>query len=202
MLLGYSLGSLLVLEVARCLIEQGESIPFIGMIEPGLPEPVWPVQVRLEFLVSRLKHHLSQLGGLAPRQAVAYVAAHTRPLLGRVGRMLGTQAVGGSAYQKEKLSSDLTALIETSSRAYYHYRPRRFSQKVVLFQSELGDPLDCDPLRIWPRHLEKFEIRMLSGNHKTVLRGENVRALAMEVSKCLEAALPSEGVPKAACDEA
>lgn len=185
LLLGYSLGGLIALEVARRLIAVGDDVAFVGMIEPGLPEPVWPRRVRLDFLVGRALHHLTKLKSLSAREAAFYLRQRVGPLLGRLGRMFGTQALGKSAYQLEELHPWQTSLVHASSEAYHNYRPSRFERQIVLFCSAQGDPLDCDPLRIWPTYLTDFAVRYAPGDHKTVLRGESVQVLAREVSALL-----------------
>jgi thioesterase domain-containing protein len=187
-LLGYSLGGIVVLEVARMLCARGEDVAFIGMIEPGLPETLWPASVRVGFLLNRVKHHWQTVRAQATTaDAVGYIAGHMRPLVGRLSRLLGTDAGGWSPYTLDGLPNALATLRNANIQAVYAYKLRPFHGAVKFFRSELGDPLSCDPMKVWPRYLSQLTVWTMPGGHETILRGKHVKILADRISRLLGA---------------
>jgi thioesterase domain-containing protein len=191
-LVGYSLGGSVALEMARRLTACGETVGFIGMIEPGLPETLWPVTVRIGFVFKRVKHHWRIFRNQSSaREAIGYIAARITPLVGRVGRLLGTDAGGWSPYRAEGLPPALHALREANLTAIYAYRLQPFAEPVTFYQSTTGDPLVCDPLKVWPRYLSNLRVRTVPGGHETMLRGKNAKVLAARISEDLTSACTS-----------
>jgi thioesterase domain-containing protein len=181
-LIGYSLGGLAALELARRLVDNGESVAFIGMIEPGLPETLWPLSVRAGFFLSRIAHHWKSARVQSLRGMLGYFAGHLRPMLGRIGRLLGTDAGGWSPYRAEGLPPDLAALRDANIEAAYSYKLKRFDGRVTFFKSQLGDPLSCDPLKVWPRYIRNLTVETVPGGHESMLRKKNATILASAIS--------------------
>lgn len=188
MLLGYSSGGMMAVEAARLLVAEGQAVPFVGLIETGLPEKLWTIRVRVRFFVRRAHHHAVKLRGMSLRDAGRYVADHAHSLCGRVGRLLGTDGGGWSPYRAEGLPPLLNELREANIEAVYGYRPRKFQGKVVIFQSDVGDPLSCKAAEVWPRFVSDIEVVPVSGSHETMMRGRNVETLATRISGALERA--------------
>lgn len=106
-LAGYSFGGLVAIEVARKLIESGETVDFLGLMEPSLPERQWPLHGRIEFFWRRARHHGKALRMLSPRERRAYLASHAEPMINRFRRMLGAKVVGSSPYHRAGLPPGL-----------------------------------------------------------------------------------------------
>ena len=54
-LAGYSFGGLLAIEAARLLVEAGETVDFLGLIEPALPERQWHLPARSRILLATVE---------------------------------------------------------------------------------------------------------------------------------------------------
>jgi len=65
------------------------------------------------------------------------------------------------------------------------YHPRRYDKEMVFFKSALGDSAQCDPLQGWQPYFANFNVRLVPGNHRSMLYGPNATALAREISICL-----------------
>jgi amino acid adenylation domain-containing protein len=79
---------------------------------------------------------------------------------------------------------------EVHSRAYFDYAPRPYPGRVTLFWARRRQLLSFDdPYRAakcWP--VEKVDIRVISGSHRSMLQAPHVQTLAAELMACLEAA--------------
>jgi len=76
-------------------------------------------------------------------------------------------------------------VLENGLRVIAEYRPRPFDKEIFFFKSELGDSAQCDPLKVWPKYFPRLNIRMVPGDHRSMLYGPNAAGLAREISSCL-----------------
>jgi thioesterase domain-containing protein len=56
---------------------------------------------------------------------------------------------------------------------------------VTLFASADGDPLSCNPQKVWPRWVRQLVVRHVPGAHETMMRGRHAGVLAASVSEAL-----------------
>ncbi len=184
-LAGYSCGGLVAIEVARHLLESGETVDFLGLMEPSLPERQWPLVGRLDFFRRRLGHHLKTLRALSARERAAYLASHAEPMINRLRRMLGEKVIGSSPYHRGGLPPGLAETREAGWAAIQSHDLKPYPGKATLFVSEKGNPLGCDTLLAYPKFLRESEVRRFSGDHSGMLREPHVRELAHQISDCL-----------------
>lgn len=184
---GFSLGALIALETARALVEEdGESVAFLGLIEPNLPERFWPRKAKRAFLLRRAKTHLDMLRGLSPRQAIAYARDRAKPLGGRLARLLGARSdAAASPYALAGLPPTLAAVRDAGLAAFYAYEIRPYDGHVIFFDSQEGDPLSCRPLEAFPPFVHSYERFSVGGSHSTMLRRPHVVELAEAMSGVL-----------------
>jgi thioesterase domain-containing protein len=184
--LGFSLGGLVAIEVARLFLKEGETVAFLGLIEPNLPERVWPPSVKREFLYNRAKAHVSALSKLSTGDAIKYASARAKPLFNRLHRLVGfAAAASASPYHLDGLSMELAQVREARLAAFYAYELEDYQGKVVLFNSKDGDPLSCRPVKVFPKHVQEYESFTCSGDHATMVRMPHVQQLADQISTCL-----------------
>ncbi len=181
----FSLGGLVALELARLLTDEGENVAFVGLIEPNLPERIWPASVK------RAKTHIGTLRALSPGEAVDYAAARAKPLFNRLRRAAGGRAnsdgsaAASSPYRLEGLPPGLAEMREAGLNAFYAYDIAPYDGKVAFFDSEGGDPLSCRPLDVFPKYLRNYEAFISGGDHATMLRQPHVSQLAAQISAFL-----------------
>ena len=184
-LAGYSCGGLVAIEVARKLLEAGETVDFVGLMEPSLPERQWPLYGRIEFFWRRSRHHAAALSALSARERVTYLASHAEPMINRFRRMLGANVVGSSPYHRDGLPPGLAQTRAAGWAAIQSHELRQYPGKVTLFVSEAGNPLGCKTLLAYPKYLREWDVRRFSGDHSGMLREPHVRHLAAQISRCL-----------------
>jgi acetoacetyl-CoA synthetase len=183
-LLGFSLGGLLAMELAQLLLEAGETVAFLGLLDPNLPERLWPVSARRDFLLSRAKSHIAALRALSRKQTFAYLLAHAKPLFSRLQRLIGLGGADAadSPYYLEGLPAGLGDVREASLTAFYAYDIAYYPGKVTLFKAEGGDPLSVDPLKVFPQHMREHEVFISGGDHATMLRQPHVGELGADLN--------------------
>ncbi|WP_374307580.1 thioesterase domain-containing protein [Methylocella sp.] len=187
-LAGFSLGALVALETARRLREAGEEVTFLGLIEPNLPERLWPPAVKRAFLLRRLRTHLATLKALPPSELLPYLGERASPLLRRLRRLAGAQGeADASPYSLANLPKDLAEAREAGLAAFYGYEIAPYDGDAIFFDSAGGDPLSCRPGDVFPPYLRACEFHRFSGDHASLMREPHVSELADAMSRALAA---------------
>jgi len=185
-LLGHSWGGLIALEIARVLRACGETIAFLGMIEPVVGELDWTYRLWLEYMGKRFRYHLAELRQIgSPSAAARYVSKRLTPLFGRIGRLFGYNKWSGLAGAVGTLPGPLGAVVDAEIELIDAYRLRYYDGAATLFATRAGHAADCDPEKIWPGKLRSFDLQWVEGNHESILTEPGVKSLARQVSASL-----------------
>ncbi|HTZ69439.1 MAG TPA: thioesterase domain-containing protein [Acetobacteraceae bacterium] len=189
-LMGYSFGGLVALEAARRLRATGGNVEFIGLLDTTAPEPFWSTRTRLEFLLKRLRLHARELKGKGFAAVAAHLFGHLAPMLRRLRRMGGgggAEDISKSPFHMAGLPPALGEVRDINIAAFNAYKMAFYDSRVTLFRSADGDPLSCDPLRIWPHWVRDLDVRHVPGAHETMMRGRHAGVLATAISAALAA---------------
>jgi amino acid adenylation domain-containing protein len=183
---GWSLGGVVAFEMAQQLAAQGQSIALLALLDSHLSTRT-PDQPD-DDLVS-LGRFAEDLG--LTREYVHGAAAQVRglDLEGRLGYLLE------HARQAGVIPPELTllqlqrrfAVFQAHGRALQHYVPRRYAQRITLFQAgERSAQAQRAQRQSW-RALAGggLTVYPLPGTHYTLVRPPHVQALAAQVSACL-----------------
>jgi amino acid adenylation domain-containing protein len=182
-LAGYSYGGLLVIEIARRLLAEGESIAFAGLfdtINPAAP-------IRQYTLLERAE--------------VFWDAQEHSGLLGKIGRMFVRTREGIATYFKVMLeiraarSSEITEphsqlrmlkVREAHWESMKSYQPAPLGCHITLFQSSAtDDKFDIPDDYGWGPLVDSIEVVKVDGKHLTMFAPQHVVGLAREISKRL-----------------
>ena len=185
LLAGYSYGGLLVIEIARRLLAEGESIAFAGLfdsINPAAP-------IRQYTLLERAE--------------VFWDAQENPGLLGKIGRMMARTREGIATHFRVKLevraasSNGITEphshlrmlkVRETHWESMKAYQPAPLGCHITLFKSRATeDKFDIPDDYGWRLLVDSIEIVNVEGKHLTMFAPQHVASLAREISKRLPA---------------
>ncbi|MGA9487611.1 MAG: alpha/beta fold hydrolase [Methylocella sp.] len=187
-LLGHSWGGVVALEIARSLRASGETIMFLGMIEPVVNERSWTYGAWLEYMGKRLRHHLIELGQIrSPRAAIRYGSKRLAPLVGRIGRLFGFNQWSSLADVVDMLPAPLDAVLAAEIEVIDAYRLRPYEGEATLFATRSGHAAECDPKKIWPAKLGRLDLHWIAGDHLSILSVPGVENLAAAISATLAA---------------
>ena len=187
-LLGHSWGGVVALEIARSLRASGETIMFLGMIEPVVNERSWTYGAWLEYMGKRLRHHLIELGQIrSPGAAIHYGSKRLAPLFGRIGRLFGFNQWSSLADVVDMLPAPLDAVLAAEIEIIDAYRLRPYEGEATLFATRSGHAAECDPNKIWPAKLGRLDLHWIAGDHLSILSVPGVKNLAAVISATLAA---------------
>jgi thioesterase domain-containing protein/acyl carrier protein len=161
-LIGFSLGGLVMLEVAQQLIADGDEIKLLAMLDS------YP--------------HLSRV---SRSQRFRVWRRQTWRRLAKRLQWLGVKP----PYQTslEAPSPSLQRFRDTSYLALERYQPRVYPGKISFVRAEIPTDFPADPAIVWSNLAQKFEVRTVPGDHLGIMT-EQYESLAAAISDCLREA--------------
>jgi thioesterase domain-containing protein/aryl carrier-like protein len=184
---GYSGGGLVAFEMAQLLTAAGEDVPLLVLIDTFHPQmPMREVNTRTR--LARLR-----------REKLRYIAESLSGLTGRVRLAAGTRALERYRSRGATIPVALRDLHLTTNFTFasMQYRPKTWPGRAILLRAATYPHIygESGPSYGWDRHiLGGVEIVAGSGDHTTILLGENARALV----RALDAAIGDSRAPRAA----
>ncbi|HTV57365.1 MAG TPA: alpha/beta fold hydrolase [Verrucomicrobiae bacterium] len=167
-LIGYSLGGLVTLEMARRLSESGERIALLALLDsyPHRTALSWPQRTHL--LARLTKHHL---------------ASAARRLL----PALSPSRAGATEDWREfeLLYPAMRPVRECSALALARYRPRYYPGTIRFVRAEVSTVFPADPLPVWGPLVKEFVGETAPGDHHGILKA-HFRELASILSRYLQ----------------
>lgn len=172
-LFGYSLGGMIVFELARELMAQGERVGLVIMADctaPGYPRPA-PLLTRAAIHIDNLRNR---------KERVAYVAQRVKNVRTRLA-----MAAGFVPYvdPKEVVPAQVTKLDAAMWEAYRNYKPLPLNADVLFLTADTPPEWPTvsfdDPLRGWGDILRgRISQCSIPGTHLSVFAPQNLPVLA------------------------
>lgn len=166
-LVGYSLGGLVVLEMAQRLSKLGEKVALLAMLESYPHKSYLGRAQRWRLFARLLWHHAATLVRLPPREALSYV-------LNPADRMAH---VSRDAHQRARTRPPLDvwftpAILRMRDRAYLalrRYQPRFYPGKVSFVRAEVVTEFPRNPREVWARWASDVEVGTVPGDHLGIM---------------------------------
>lgn len=180
-LLGWSLGGLIVFEMARQLAAQGEQTSMVAIIDAGMIQPGETfdeddfVPMLLQLFPDELRPTEDELKNLKPDEQLDFFRVRAER-----ARLV---AINDSPIEDQHVfqvfQANMTALLD--------YRPEPFSGKLTLFRARQdATPMHRQPFMGWgPWALGGVEEHRIEGEHVNLFREPYIGQLAAELAKVL-----------------
>nr|WP_275402453.1 amino acid adenylation domain-containing protein [Streptomyces sp. SID13031] len=180
---GWSFGGMVALEIANQLIDLGEEVAELIMVDTGTndasPRTMDPQDPAFlsgvaQFISNGHVAGLSaaELSAVAPDDRVNHVV--------ELGRSAGTLPPGFEVADLDRF----LAVYAACNEAYRAYRPRQLPPRTTLVRAEQNP--DPDPQLGWSMPAGgRLRVIDAPGNHVTVMNGSNIEAFAPELAKTL-----------------
>jgi len=170
-LLGYSFGGLVALEMAQRLLENQEQIALLVLID-AFPHPRFmPAGQRLPLFIKRVRRHADQMRQMSLPKAFAYFAKG----LARKLHIPGVWAEIERPPETLGLTPSETALRRVNQRAfwaYVNYRPRFYPGKIKLVTAETATFFPRNPAAVWGDLASELEVEVVPGDHLNIVTTE------------------------------
>jgi acetoacetyl-CoA synthetase len=186
-LIGYSLGGLVALEMAQRLSANGEKIallamldayPYIGFLSPGQ---------RVQLIARQARQRASTLTRMPMRDAVSYSSR----LFERGLRAFGDLS-GSASYQAPMGVSYSPAMQRVRDSAYLaltRYRPRFYPGKISFVRAEINTDFPHNAAAVWNKLANEVEVETVPGDHLGIVT-THFESLASALSRYLTGAFP------------
>jgi amino acid adenylation domain-containing protein len=187
-LVGACMGAVAAYEIAQRLHAAGETVAFLGLIEPRPPtrkaQRPGPVPVRaltvFRFIRGRLGLYRRTFAGLSGRQRLAYV----RERLAMVGEII----VRRDLFRGNRTELNLAVVRQANLRAVHAYAPKEYPGRITLFLAEGRTPASGEDPRLGWNQLARggTEVYYVPGDDSGLaLVRPNVEVLAPIIQACL-----------------
>lgn len=182
-LTGYSLGGLVVFEMAQRLVAKGEKVALLALIDSYPQRSFLPVNERIRFYGQRLWRRATTILQAQPVGASSR-ASSTAP---------ANPAPHSSAESSQPLPLDAwfpPAILRMENRAQLaleRYQPRHYSGKIQFAQAETLTEFPDNPYRIWSRLSGGVQLDTVPGDHLEIIK-TNFKSLGRLLSRYLEEA--------------
>jgi acetoacetyl-CoA synthetase len=162
-LVGYSLGGLVALEMARKLMESGQVVGLLALLESYPHRRYVPLEQRMRLTARLIWRYASNVLELPIQDAVPYLLRPSERLShfsrnesGRLYRHPPTGVWSTAAMQRVRDSGYL---------ALERYRPRYFSGKISFVAAASSSEFPDDPVAVWSRLANKLTVETTPGDH-------------------------------------
>jgi len=169
-LIGYSFGGLITLEMAQRLVEHGKHVALLVLID-AYPHPRYlSPGPRLRLMVRRLKRHISEMTKRSARDAVSYFFRGLKHRL----QMAGVRKPDSLPAEAPRLSyaGTTSRVRESAYVAYGRYRPRFYPGKISFVKALSTSYFPDNPTAIWSKLADEFEIETVPGDHLDMVTAE------------------------------
>jgi thioesterase domain-containing protein len=171
-LIGYSLGGLVTLEIAKLLSKDGERVALLAMLDSYPHRRYLPPRLRLRLALQKAKIRFAK-------------AAKKEP----VGRQSEGRTTDGDMIPADgAMVKALQRVRVAQYRALRTYRPSYYDGGVKFVRAAIPTSFPDDPSQIWTPLVNSFEVETIPGSHLEML-STHVDALASAVSRYLTEAL-------------
>jgi len=185
LIVGYSAGGLVALEVARRLSVAGHAVPLLVLLDTYPSRETWPLRCHIEILVRQSLRTIAAVRRLAWRQALDDVARRLHSLLLYLTAS-GLRLITPPPIVAEGSDPASRRVHLATYNAGEAYRPSRYDGKVVFIQPEFVPNLEPrNPHHVWAQFLSDLTVRRVPGSHLGIL-DEGAIAAAVEISRCFE----------------
>ena len=174
LLAGYSMGGLTAIEIARLLIEAGEAVSLVALLDTSLPRSNLPAIVRLRIFARRASFHAARLYELPPREAIPYLRARLYASMRHLGfgsraRRRGGHAESAADPQAVQNLLDDRRVLERGVVAVLGYRQRYLRAPITFIQAASTERILPHADLVWNGMTPRLRVREVGGDHSTML---------------------------------
>jgi|SRR5579863_8984918 len=181
LLAGYSLGGLVILEMAQQLTAVGEKVALLAMLDSYPDIRYLSIVQRTRLLMRLVTRRAATSMKLPMREALALMIrpSRRRSLAPKVSYQPPGNIAPSPAMQRAR---------ECAYQALTRYKPRFYPGKIKFVRAEVPTDFPADPAAVWAHLAAKFEVETVPGDHLGIM-STHYEQLASTISRYVEEAL-------------
>jgi acetoacetyl-CoA synthetase len=179
-LIGYSFGGLVALEMAQRLVENGEVVALVLL--DAFPHPRFlsaPQRIRL--FIKRMGRHCKAIRRMPFAKALDYFAGGLRRRL-KIASLFDRGETLGRRASPEAARTRLKA---KAYSAYSNYRPKFYPGKLKFVAASINPFFPDDPVAVWGGLAKELDLEVIPGDHLNIMTS-HCAALASVLSRYVE----------------
>ena len=186
------MGGLIAFEIAQQLLQCGETVELLALLDTQLDRQCLTFQDRLLHQGVRMKLELREIRARSWRQRAGYIFLRAGHFADRL-RLIAGKTPKHSSVDEQKLRGVLRLsprqrkVILVLRVAMAAYRPKTYSGKVTFLHAGVPNPRWPDPLRVWKGICQELEVVEVSADHDDLIRPPSVRYVANTLDRLLAA---------------
>jgi acetoacetyl-CoA synthetase len=197
-LAGFSLGGLIAFEMAQQLLQCGEKVELVALVDSQVDQQCLTFPAWLAHQRSRAALEIREIRARSWRQSLSYIFAKATHFADRL-RIVAGRAPKRSGFDEQTfggltLPPYLRRIIAGLRVAMAAYRPKPYAGKVTFFQSAIRNPRWPNPLGVWKRVCQgELEVVEITWGHNALLLPPKVAYLAHALDRLVDVENPMRG---------
>jgi thioesterase domain-containing protein len=179
-LIGYSFGGLIALEMAQRLTASGKHVALLTLVDT-YPHPRYlSAGQRLWLGAKRMKGHIAALRG----KPFGIACSKVLEAVGRrlhIGEVRRSRALSAGA-SRLSFAETMLRVKQSDLLAMEQYRPQFYRGKIRFVRPEFNSYLPNDPSAVWKNLAAEFEVETVPGDHLGMI-GTQFEALAAVLTR-------------------
>jgi acetoacetyl-CoA synthetase len=191
LLAGHSLGGLVMLEVAQRLVNRGEEIALLALIDTYPHPRYWPLSLWIISAILNFSGSISKATRLRRNEVLPFLRKRCENFVDHALMRSRLIASHRSDAALAELPGQLKSVSESSRAAWSCYRPCYYPGRITFMRAEVprgGGIWPTDPVKIWGALAGSLDLQTVRGNHRTIL-ATHTGALSAQLSLAVERAL-------------
>jgi acetoacetyl-CoA synthetase len=181
-LIGYSLGGLVTLEMAKHLTDHGEKVGLLALLESYPHSRYLSLGQRVRLGTRLATHRATTVGRLPIRDALSYIVRPSER------RLYVSRDGNGNAPSQLPVGASHTPAMQRARESAYkslmRYRPHYYPGEIKFVRAETVTDFPDDPAAVWSHLVAKIQVETVPGDHLGIL-GTHFESLASVVSRFL-----------------
>jgi acetoacetyl-CoA synthetase len=183
-LIGYSLGGLVTLEMSHRLLQSGEDVALLAMLDAYPHMRHLSAVQRVRLLIRLTKRRASAALRMPIRDVLSYIVQaperRFRTPRDQRGRIIPESPTMQRAREKAFL-------------ALRRYQPRFYNGKIRFIKAQISSDFPDDPVAVWAKLANEFDLESVPGDHLGIMT-THFETLAFVLCRCLrETAVCKQG---------
>lgn len=186
-LIGGSFGGLVMMEIAQRLLQKGERVGLLAMLDSYPDIRFLSLTQRTRLHSRRARNRISVLSRQPMGEVISYIVDHVRDQFSTSGNR--RKRARDPLPRGLSLSPTMRRLHDSDYLALASYRPRFYPGKIRFVRAERDPYFPDDAAAIWKNLASEVEVETVLGNHLEMIT-THYEGLAAVLSRYLREALP------------
>jgi acetoacetyl-CoA synthetase len=179
LLLGYSAGGLLALEIAQQLLGSGHDVSLVVLLDTYPGKKFWPLRCHAAILSRRTVHAVWSMCRIRPSALMTEVSRRLRSLCVYLADS-GVKALPPSPLVPQGSDAASRRVYLATYAAGEAYRPCRYGGEVLFIQAgDIANLAPRSPAHVWGRVLPRLETRQAPGSHGLMVETSAAKVAAL-----------------------